>query len=432
MLSAAVVVLSAVFVPAPVRARGAEDPTSELQRTRQRRKELSAELALLHASDAQLEAKLASLEKSIRAQQAKVDGARAELAAARVELSRLRARLEASEERLRQERRRARRHAVAAYMRTGSSFLAEVLGSSDLREATAAKVLLGRVARKDRQVVETLTRVAAERRRDLAAVQEAEERLRSAEREASERLADLRATRDEENEVRSVLAARIRQYEEEVDALAAHEADLVSLIRSRQGPPPRGAGGPATSVRPPGSRSGGSTTTPTQPTTTRDSGGSGGGSPPTTAPTSVTSRPRETTTTTATPTTAPATTIPGLSLIWPVNGVVTSRFGWRWGRMHNGIDIAAPTGTPIRASESGEVIFAGWMGGYGQLVVVAHSGGLSTLYAHQSEILVPEGARVSKGEVIGLVGCTGTCTGPHVHFETREWGVAVDPLRYLP
>jgi murein DD-endopeptidase MepM/ murein hydrolase activator NlpD len=117
-------------------------------------------------------------------------------------------------------------------------------------------------------------------------------------------------------------------------------------------------------------------------------------------------------------------------LIWPVSGPVVSGFGMRWGRMHTGIDIAVGYGTPIVASASGNVIFAGWMGGYGNFVIVDHGGGLSTAYAHQSSIAVGGGS-VSQGQVLGYVGCTGHCFGPHLHFEVRINGSAVDPLGYL-
>jgi murein DD-endopeptidase MepM/ murein hydrolase activator NlpD len=116
--------------------------------------------------------------------------------------------------------------------------------------------------------------------------------------------------------------------------------------------------------------------------------------------------------------------------IWPVNGVVTSGFGWRWGRMHEGIDIAAPSGTSIRAAAAGTVIFAGWMGGYGNLVIIDHGNGLATAYGHQSAIYVGAGS-VAQGTVIGAVGSTGNSTGPHLHFEVRVNGAAVDPLGYL-
>ena len=119
------------------------------------------------------------------------------------------------------------------------------------------------------------------------------------------------------------------------------------------------------------------------------------------------------------------------ALIWPVNGPVVSGFGMRWGRLHAGVDIAVPAGTAIRAADSGTVVLLGWTGGYGNYTCIAHGGSLSTCYAHQSSYATSMGARVSKGQVIGRVGCTGHCFGDHLHFETRVNGTPVDPLGYL-
>ena len=118
-------------------------------------------------------------------------------------------------------------------------------------------------------------------------------------------------------------------------------------------------------------------------------------------------------------------------LIWPVNAPLTSPFGWRWGRMHEGIDLGAAYGTPIAAAAAGTVIYAGWLGGYGNLTVIDHGGGLATAYGHQSQITVTVGQQVGQGEIIGNVGSTGHSTGPHLHFEVRVNGQAVDPLGYL-
>ncbi len=121
----------------------------------------------------------------------------------------------------------------------------------------------------------------------------------------------------------------------------------------------------------------------------------------------------------------------GAGFVWPVSAPITSPFGWRWGRMHEGIDLGAAYGTPIAAAAAGVVIYAGWEGGYGNLVVIDHGGGLATAYGHQSRIAVAAGQSVSQGEIIGYVGSTGHSTGPHLHFEVRVDGEAVDPLGYL-
>ncbi len=118
----------------------------------------------------------------------------------------------------------------------------------------------------------------------------------------------------------------------------------------------------------------------------------------------------------------------------PVHGRISSPFGWRMHpiahvmRLHTGVDIAAPMGTPIMVTGGGEVIFAGWRGGYGNAVIVDHGHGHATLYGHMSAILVSVGQVVSRGQVIGRVGMTGAATGPHVHYELRINGVPVSPL----
>jgi len=120
--------------------------------------------------------------------------------------------------------------------------------------------------------------------------------------------------------------------------------------------------------------------------------------------------------------------------IWPTKGVFSSGYGWRWGRMHKGIDIANNVGTPVMAARSGQVISAGWNdGGYGYLVELRHDDGTISRYAHNSSILVRTGTIVNKGSVISLMGSTGRSTGPHLHFEIVPPGRgAVNPLEFLP
>lgn len=119
--------------------------------------------------------------------------------------------------------------------------------------------------------------------------------------------------------------------------------------------------------------------------------------------------------------------------IWPARGLFTSGYGWRWGRMHKGIDIANSVGTPVVAVQSGRVTYSGWNdGGYGYLVEITHEDGSRSLYAHQSRLLVEVGEEVSQGQQIGLMGSTGRSTGPHLHFEIHAPGLgAINPMEVL-
>ena len=121
----------------------------------------------------------------------------------------------------------------------------------------------------------------------------------------------------------------------------------------------------------------------------------------------------------------------------PVDGWLTSNYGTRRdprnGRLkfHAGLDIAAPTGTIIRASGDGVVNFAGWRDAYGRMVIIDHGYGMVSRYAHASRLLVEEGERVTRGQIIARVGATGRTTGPHLHYEIHKNGVAVNPIRYM-
>lgn len=130
----------------------------------------------------------------------------------------------------------------------------------------------------------------------------------------------------------------------------------------------------------------------------------------------------------------PNDSINSRGFIWPARGVLTSGYGWRWGRMHRGIDIAAPIGTPVHAAASGVIAYAGWnSGGYGNMVEVRHADGTMTRYAHLSRTLVRVGQEVDQGQLIAEIGSTGYSTGPHLHFEVHlpNQGT-VNPIAYLP
>lgn len=116
---------------------------------------------------------------------------------------------------------------------------------------------------------------------------------------------------------------------------------------------------------------------------------------------------------------------------WPLCAPVTSEYGPRWGRMHRGIDLGAPTGTPVGAAKAGTVIFAGWQGGYGRLLLLRHDDGIVTAYAHLSSFAVGEGQQVRQGQTVGAIGTSGNSTGPHLHLEFRIGGQAQNPRQFL-
>lgn len=118
-------------------------------------------------------------------------------------------------------------------------------------------------------------------------------------------------------------------------------------------------------------------------------------------------------------------------LEWPVRGVLYARFGRKGKEPHDGIDLAAPAGTPVKTAAPGTVLFAGDQRGYGLIVIVEHDAGLITLYAHNRDLRVKTGQKVRQGQVVATVGDSGRTSGPHLHFEVRKNGVPVDPLEYL-
>jgi murein DD-endopeptidase MepM/ murein hydrolase activator NlpD len=277
---------------------------------------------------------------------------------------------------------RLSRRVVQLYRSDAPDAMAVVLGAKSLSDAIDQIEYMGTVGRQDDRIATKVKRAKIEMRetRDrtrrtrakVAATTEVIADRTSEQRSVRDRLVvsrdQLAAARSIKNEALGAVRSDKADYLHEVEALQAQSAALAEKIRSAQ------ATGPA-------------------PVTPSSSSGSG--------------------------------------FVWPVNGVLSSGFGWRWGRMHEGIDIAAPSGSPVVAAASGTVIYAGWMGGYGNLVIIDHGGGLATAYGHNSALAVGTGQSVGQGQVISYCGSTGHSTGPHVHFEVRINGSPVDPLGYL-
>jgi murein DD-endopeptidase MepM/ murein hydrolase activator NlpD len=273
------------------------------------------------------------------------------------------------------------------YVRGAPDPIHVLIESGSLALAVQTVELLERVAEQDAAVADSVSRFADETRRKRDAIAAIRREVARSEIRAAAAAAEARQARAEietrRNQLQETLAGRRalleravgsrRELEHEARGLRARSERLAATIRSAQG----------------------------------TSGGLPASAPPVTR--SPSSR----------------------GFIWPARGALTSTFGPRWGRMHEGIDIAGGSGSAIVASASGTVILAGWSGGYGNLVVIDHGNGMSTAYAHNSSIAVSVGQRVGQGSVIAGMGTTGNSTGVHSHFEMRVNGAAVDPMGYL-
>ncbi len=372
-----------------------QDPEDEKAHVDQRIAELQAEISAAKEQEGVLTSQLGAVVTELQAAQSAVEQAEgslrlleAELASEQGRLERLTVLLETQTRRLQRLQKEYRRavgileaRVRAIYIEEEPDTLSVLVSATTFGDLIDGYEFVSRIGLQDQRIVgqvETARRLAAEERRATERTQ----RLTAATVSViASRTDEARSVRNELASNRDTLAAarRLKQsalvtsretreeYLQEVEALAAQSASLAAAIRDAQA----------------------------------EAGSTGTGTPS------------------------------ASGFIWPVNGTVVSGFGMRWGRLHEGIDITASSGTPIWAAASGTVIHAGWLGGYGNLVVVDHGDGLATAYAHASAILVGVGQEVSQGETVSLVGSTGNSSGPHLHFEVRVNGVAVDPLLYL-
>jgi murein DD-endopeptidase MepM/ murein hydrolase activator NlpD len=353
------------------RERAREDVlVSEVQGYTSRIRSLERRLAPLRARSERLQAEHAALQQrlTLLTQRLKVEKARLETA--RAALAR---RQELLGRRLRELYARGEPDPILVLVTSGS--LADAVAASDLLEGIAAR---------DGDLAAGVRRYRDETRRSRDAIAEVRAGVADSEAKAevaAERAAQAKASLETEAagvdrllDGRRVLLASVRGDREDIEAeaqgLERRSAALAEKIRAAQGPSAAGAA-------------------------------AGGGSPS------------------------------AAGFIWPASGSITSGFGPRWGRMHEGIDIAGGSGSPIRAAASGTVILAGWSGGYGNLVVIDHGGGISTAYGHNSSLAVSVGQHVSQGQTIAGMGTTGHSTGVHCHFEVRVNGGAVNPMGYL-
>ena len=378
----------------------AGDPGSDKARVDARIGDLKAQAQQAVGTEGVLTSELSSLNSRARAAEAAVTAEQVRLVALEAALVAERAELAALEREIADETARLavleRQYeaALAAleqrvrdiYESDSPDLIAFALGTTSFADLLDNLELLNRIGRQDEQIAASLDHTRTELQQTRAATELARQGAARSEALIASRTETQRATRDRMVASRDALAAAesekasalatVREdrasFVAEADGLAAQSAALAEKIAAAQR---------AQSAAPPVS--------------------------------------------------APAPSASSGQLGWPVAGPVTSGFGSRWGRMHEGIDIAVASGTPVNAAAAGTVIYAGWVSGYGNIVVIDHGNGLSTAYAHNSSLVVGQGAVVGRGSVVALSGNTGHSTGPHVHFEVRVNGAPVDPLGYL-
>jgi murein DD-endopeptidase MepM/ murein hydrolase activator NlpD len=357
---------------------------SQLDQVNGRARVLTGDISGLTQRIGTLQGTITTLQQRENAIQADLDAKRAELARTQDELRRVRARLVQLRARLAHARAVLADRLVELYKSDQPDIVSVVLDADGFADLLENGAYLQRIGEQDRAIITAVrdakAAMAAAAGR-LGALEQRQQRIALEITERRNAVAQVRVqvegkrdaidhVRDRKQSLLGSVRAHAHEIDENIKALQAQQAKIEARIRSAQG----GLGSiPAGPIR-------------------------GGG-----------------------------------RFIWPVNGPITSPFCEQraWESCHPGIDIGVPAGTPIRAAGSGSVVIAGWVSGYGNYTCIDHGGGVSTCYGHQSAIHVSVGQRVTQGQVIGLVGCTGLCFGDHLHFEVRINGSVTNPLNYL-
>jgi murein DD-endopeptidase MepM/ murein hydrolase activator NlpD len=349
-----------------------DEKKADLAEQQEQKGVLTSEIAAYSEDISQLEGEIAVLRTREASVLNELEATRARLRAARDRLATLRRRYHRSMEVLEQ-------RLVAIYKQDEPDTLTVILQADGFGDLLDRYEYLNRIEEQDSAIIARVRSLKAETKDTVTEIEIAKAEIAAKKRELARtraeleaREADLEAARAEKASALDSVEGTIERLEGDIEGL---EADIQAQLRAAAEEQAAAGGPPAT--------------LPAGPVR----GGSSG-------------------------------------FIWPINGPVVSPFGMRWGRMHEGVDIAAPSGTPIRAASGGSIALAAPTGGYGNYTCINHGGALSTCYAHQSSFAITSGS-VSQGDVIGYVGCTGHCFGDHLHFEVRVNGAAVDPMGYL-
>ncbi len=409
---------------APLRAQDTiEEARAQQEQARREAAAAAGELDLLAAQDEDVATALADLDAFIAQTEADIEAAEqailaAERASQRADAEAVRIAGEVAGLEL-----LLRDRAVDAYVLSGDGQLEILLGSSDPAVAELREFLLS-VANGETTDVADRLRDAEDDQRDAESEADQARAVAEAERaQIATHLDELERARAQQAEIKADIERRISEWETEIDVLNAVDAELTAFIVAEQ---QRIAA--AEEAR---RRAEEEARRQAEEEARRQAEEEARRQAEEEAQQDQQDQPDQD------PTDEPTGDQPPGTFVRPHGGVLTSPFGWRihpiFGveKFHTGIDINGSMGDPIVASAGGIVISAGSMGGYGNVVIIDHGAGISTLYAHQSTVASSVGQQVGQGEIIGYVGSTGYSTGPHLHFEVRVDGVAVDPMLYI-
>lgn len=358
-----------------------EDARAEREEVRQEKADAAASLDSAKADDDEVAQALQDITDSVNSQQLELDDAQRQLDVALGVADEAQAEVDAADDEREVIEARLGDLAVAGFLNGSDDQESIFFAAEDPTEATRQATMLQLADTDAVELLEELRGVIEDRQVAEAVAQDAVDEAKLLELEMADILLGLEDQQRVQAELKAEMELRVQAWQAELDAIRDAEQELTDFIREEE----------AKLVPPP---------------------------PP------------------PNPSAPSGTSATGFQ--WPVSGTVTSEYGYRihpiFGtrRLHAGMDISGPTGTAIWAAKGGSVIYAGWRGGYGNAVIINHGGGVTTLYAHQSEMLVSVGDQVGRGDVIGKVGSTGNSTGPHLHFEVRINGTATDPRPYLP
>jgi murein DD-endopeptidase MepM/ murein hydrolase activator NlpD len=413
--------LLAQLVPSGVSAQTDQIETLRADRDAVRADRARAALDLdpLFAANEAIEDGLRVLNEDLATRQAALDATRSQLERARIDVIAALDNVVQEQQNIADLREELQRQAITAYVQPWGDSSDDVLRSSDLNEGERRRALVAAVQTSQADILDGLRVAEADREFAAARAEAAQREIESREIQAQQQVVEVDQAIANQQRLEAILLERIAEFQQEVDLLAGDEAALQAEITTLIVEEEHRAAAIREAARIQAERE----RVAREEEARRLAQVAAAARGEAAVAAAAISR--------ADAALVGSPSVGGGSLSWPVNGTVTSNFGPRWGRQHNGIDIAANTGTTVASAGSGTVIAAGFSGGFGQRVLVQHSGGLVTLYAHMSSLNVSTGQTVSAGTSIGAVGCSGSCTGPHLHFETRVGGTAYDPRSYL-